>query len=173
MKPILFQHKNYQKIMSTKKYDFTGKVALVTGSSSGIGAAIAIQLAQYGAQVAITGRNVEALGKVAEKVKEVSAGQEPLQIVGNLLEDAFPEELITETVAKFGKIDFLVNNAGWGTPNGSLQSPNMLEEFDTLFKLNLRVVVELTQRAAPLLEKTKGSIVNISSFAALKPVRLL
>jgi len=154
---------------SNKKYAFSGKVALVTGSSSGIGAAIAIQFAQYGAQVTITGRDAANLDKVAQKIQQVSGGVAPLQIVGDLTDDTFPAKLINETVAKFNRIDFLVNNAGAATPKGSLASPNLLEEFDFVIKLNVRSIVELTQRALPYLEKTKGNIVNISSIAGLRP----
>jgi len=152
------------------KYDFSGKVALVTGSSSGIGAAIAIQFAQYGAKVAITGRNVENLSKVAQKISEVSAGAKPLEIIGDLADDALPQKLINEAVAKFGRLDILVNNAGWGTKDGTLASKNLLEEYDQVLKVNVRSVVELTQLAVPYLEKTKGNIINISSIAAIKPV---
>jgi len=153
-----------------KKYDFTGKVALVTGSSSGIGAAIAILFAQYGAKVAITGRNVENLSKVAKQITEVSGGVKPLEIIGDLIDDALPQKLVRETVAKFGRLDFLINNAGWGTPNGTLKDPKLLEAFDRVFKVNVRSVVELTQAAVPHLEKNKGNVVNISSVVSIKPV---
>lgn len=156
-----------------KKYDFSGKVALVTGSSSGIGAAIAVQLSSYGCKVAITGRSAAGLEKVAQEVLKASGGVAPLQIIGDLLDDAFPQRLITETIAKFGQLNFLVNNAGGGTPKGNLSSDNLLEEFDNVMKLNLRSVVELTQRAVPYLEKTEGSIVNISSVAGIKPYALV
>jgi len=152
-----------------RKYDFSGKVALVTGSSSGIGAAIAVQFAQYGAKVAITGRNAENLNKIAQKIIEVSHGVKPLEIIGDLTDPAFPKKLISETVSKFGRLDFLVNNAGAGSANGSLASPNLLEEFDKVFTLNLRSVVELTQLAVPHLEKTKGNVINISSAISIKP----
>ena len=156
---------------TNKKYDFSGKVALVTGSSSGIGAAIAIQFAQYGAKVTITGRNVENLDKIAKKIAEVSNGVEALQIIGDLtIDDSLPKRLIDETVTKFGRLDFLVNNAGGATPQGTLASPDLLKGFDDVFKLNVRSVIELTQLAMPHLEKTKGNIINISSVASIKPV---
>ena len=152
------------------KYNFSGKVALVTGSSSGIGAAIAIQFAQYGAKVAITGRVAANLQKVADRIEQVSNGVKPLQILGDLMDDSLPRRLIDQTVAKFGRLDILVNNAGGSSLKGNLASDTLLEEFDWVFKLNLRSVVELTQLAVPHLEKTKGNIVNISSIASLKPV---
>jgi len=156
--------------MSQKKYDFSGKVALVTGSNSGIGAAIATQLAQFGADVTITGRNIENLAKVAGKIQQLS-GKKPLQINGDFLTDSsLPQKLIQQTVDHFGRLDFLINNAGWSSRNGTLASPNLLEVWDTLMLINLRTVVELTQLAVPHLEKTQGNIVNISSVAAINPV---
>ena len=154
------------------KYNFSGLVALVTGSSSGIGAAIAIQFAQYGAKVVITGRNAKKLQEVADQIKQVSGGVIPLQIVGDLQDNSLPKKLINETISKFGKLDFLINNAGGTVTNGSLASPNLLEEFDQVFQLNLRSVVELTQLAVPHLEKTKGNIVNVSSVSAIAPVSI-
>ncbi|XP_017492098.1 PREDICTED: uncharacterized oxidoreductase MexAM1_META1p0182-like, partial [Rhagoletis zephyria] len=158
----------------SSKYNFNGKVALVTGSSSGIGAAVAIQLAKYGAQVAITGRDAVALSKVADQVAAVAKrGERPLEIVADLLDNSTPKKLIEETVAKFGKLDVLVNNAGGSSPNGGLSSPTLLSEFDTVFKLNVRSVVELTQLAVPYLEKTTGNVVNISSALSMRPRRLV
>ncbi len=115
--------------------------------------------------MAITGRSAAGLENVAQQVLKASGGVTPLQIIGDLLDDSFPQKLITETVAKYGKIDYLVNNAGGGSPKGDLSSDNLMEEFDNVLKLNLRSVVELTQRAVPYLEKTTGAIVNISSVA--------
>ena len=67
-----------------QKYDFSGKVSIVTGSSSGIGQAIAIQLAQNGCQLAITGRDAQNLEEVSKEIEQIS-GNTPLQIVGDLL----------------------------------------------------------------------------------------
>ena len=156
-----------------RKYNFSGKVALVTGSSSGIGKAAAIQFAQYGAKVVITGRNAENLQKVADKIVEVSGGVKPLQILGDLKDDSMPKKLIDGTIAAFGQLDILVNNAGGTTPIGTLASPNLLQEFDNVYKLNVRSVVELTQLAVTYLEKTRGNVVNISSAVAIHPVSLL
>src|SRR5690625_3240980 len=157
---------------SNRKYNFEGKVALVTGSSSGIGAAVAIQLAQYGARVTITGRDATALQKVADQIAKVSTTK-PVQVVGDLLDQSLPAKLIEETVAKFGRLDVLVNNAGGSTPNGTLASPNLLQEFDNVVGLNVRSALQLTQLAVPHLEKTKGNIVNISSIVSIKPVSVI
>ena len=155
------------------KYDFTGKVALITGSSSGIGAAIAIQFAQFGAQLVLTGTNSAALEEVAAQIRQTSPNQEPLIVVGNLLEEGFPSKLLQQTVTHFGRLDVLVNNAGAGSPKGTLKDPELLAEFDRLFRLNVRVPVELTQLAVPHLEATKGSVLNISSGTSLRPYFLV
>lgn len=153
-------------------YDFRGKVALVTGSSSGIGAAIATQLARYGAKVVLTGRNAEGLEKVASQIAEISPDvEEPLQVIGLLEDDAFPAKLINETITKFGQLDILVNNAALFSTTGNLGNWQCMEEFDALFKVNVRVPIELIHRAVPYLEVTKGNIVNISSVVGSKPVR--
>src|SRR5690625_969846 len=157
---------------NNRKYNFEGKVALITGSSSGIGAAVAIQLAQYGASVTITGRDATALQKVADQIAKVSSIK-PVQVVGDLLDQSLAAKLIDETVAKFGRLDVLINNAGGGTPDGTLASPNLLQEFDNVVGLNVRSVLQLTQLAVPHLEKTKGNIVNISSIAGIRPVSVV
>jgi len=159
---------------ANQKYNFSGRVALVTGSSSGIGAAIAEQFAQYGARVTITGRDAKTLSEVAERIQQVSNGVKPLQLVGDLRDDEhFPKKLIDETIAAYGRLDFLINNAGGTTEAATLAHPNMLDAFDKVLRLNLRVPVELTQLAVPHLEKTKGNIINISSVAGIIPMQLV
>lgn len=161
-----------------QKYDFSGKVALVTGSSSGIGAAIALKFAQYGARVTITGRNKENLQKIADQLQSVSSqGHAPLQIIGDILTDHdLPQQLVTQTVAHFGdgRLDFLVNNAGGGVASDSLLNnrDNLLADWDKVLRLNVRGAVELIQLAMPHLGRSKGNVINISSGASLHPVRV-
>lgn len=157
---------------ATTKYDFTGRVALITGSSSGIGAAIAIQFASYGAQVAITGREVANLEKVAREIEKVS-GKKPLQIIGDLLDHSVAKKLIDETIAKFGRLDVLVNNAGGGHPSDAIDKPNVMDAYDKIMDLNVRSVLQLTLLAVPHLEKVKGNVINISSVAAIQPMSLV
>lgn len=153
--------------MASNKYNFSGKVALVTGSSSGLGRAIASQLAQFGAQVTITGRNGDALSELAAQFPS----DRILSIVGDLSDESFPGKLIQETVRKFGRLDFLVNNAGAIEPDGYLKYASMLATFDAVFRVNVRSVVELIQLAVPELEKSGGgSVVNISSIGSTYPV---
>lgn len=156
-------------LSDNRKYNFTGKVALITGSNSGIGESIALQFARFGARVTITGRESCTLEKVAKQIKD-ETGNEPLKIVGDLLDQSLPRRLIDETISKFGRLDFLINNAGGGSPYDSLYNENLMHGFDQVYGLNVRAVIHLTQLAAPYLEITNGNIINISSVAALRPV---
>ena len=153
------------------KYNFNDKVAIITGSSSGIGAEIARQFARNGAQVTITGRDSNALQSIADEI-EKEFNRKPLKIIGDLVVDqsTLPFRLINETISTFGRLDFLVNNAGGGSPYDSLLNENLMQGFDQVFALNVRSVVYLTQLAVPYLEKTRGNIINISSMASIRPV---
>ena len=151
------------------KYDFRDKVVIVTGSSSGIGAAIAKQFAKYGANVTIHGRNVDSLKSVAKDVQTFS-GSEPVMIVGDLLEDSVVKQLVDDTVARFGKVDILVNNAGAGTVKGSALTEEVVDELDKLIKLHVSVPLRLIHLCAEHLKQNKGSVINISSIAAIRTV---
>ncbi|CAH0579144.1 unnamed protein product [Chrysodeixis includens] len=140
--------------------DFTDKVVIVTGASSGIGAATAIEFSALGAKVTITGRNETKLNEVAKQCKN------PLVIVGDVTKDDDVKRIVNDTVAHFGKLDILVNNAGMAIP-GSFLSENAMEIFDKVMAANLRSSVYLTHLAAPHIIKTKGNIINISSICAL------
>ena len=154
---------------SNQKYDFSGKVALITGSSMGIGAAIAIQLARYGARVCITGLEGEDLDRVGHKVEKAS-GLKALQVFGNLLDREFAPFLMEQTIRIFGRLDVLVNNAGTGSPNDTFDNPNLLKQFDEVMNLNVRAALQLTHLATPYLEQTRGCVVNMGSFSSFKPV---
>ena len=157
--------------MSVKR-DFSGKVVLITGSSSGIGAVAAEEFARAGAQVVITGRNVENLTEVGKLCLKASPkGLKPLEAVADVSNEEDCKRLIDSTIEKLGRLDVLVNNAGLGAIS-SVLDPNILQTFDKLMNINLRSVVYLTHLSAKHLEKTKGNIINISSVAGLKPVSL-
>lgn len=149
----------------SQKYNFNGKVALVTGSSSGIGAAIAMQFAGYGAQVTITGRDAQKLANIADEI-EKKTGRVPLQVVGDFLDKSFSQQLFNATIQRFGRLDILVNNAGGSSEYDSLTNDKIMEAYDKVTTLNLRSALEMIHLAAPELEKTKGNIINISSIAS-------
>lgn len=137
---------------------FAGKVVIVTGASSGIGAGAAVHFSKLGAKIVITGRNEENLKKTAS-----SCDGEVLSIVADLNIEEDRARIINETIAKFGKLDVLVNNAGLGE-NGDILTTT-LDQYDKVMNTNVRSVFHLTQLATPHLIETKGNIVNVSSVA--------
>ncbi|KAJ2943007.1 hypothetical protein O0L34_g15198 [Tuta absoluta] len=142
---------------------FKNKVVLVTGASSGIGAATAILFAKEGANVSMVGRNQKKLDAVAAKVGAV--GKTPLVINADVSKDNDVKRIITETISKFSKLDVLVNNAGF-TTEGSILDGKLLQSYDAIMSVNVRAVINLTTLSAPHLAATKGNIINISSVAS-------
>lgn len=141
--------------------DFSGKVVIITGASSGIGARAAIYLSSLGGKLVITGRNEENLKATVAKCEG-----EVLPIVADMNVEADREKIVDQSIKKFGKIDVLVNNAGFGA-KGNLMDSTM-DQFDSLMNTNVRSVFHLTKLVAPHLIKSQGNIVNISSVAGLR-----
>ncbi|KAL0818867.1 hypothetical protein ABMA28_008186 [Loxostege sticticalis] len=141
---------------------FNNKVVLVTGASSGIGAAIALKFAEEGANVAIVGRKVDKLKNVSEDIAKV--GNQPLVIAADVAKEDDAKRIVNDTVKQFGKLDVLVNNAGVGG-SASIADENALTVFDHVMNTNLRSAVYLTHLASKHLIETKGNIINISSVA--------
>lgn len=139
-------------IMSQQLKD---KIAIVTGGGTGIGKAIAVRYAKEGAQVVITGRR-------EAKLQEVAAEQEGISYVAA---DLTKTEDVTKVVdfvkEKFGRLDVLVNNAGW-CPVQSIKDLT-LNDYDVAFSLDVRAVVDITIQALPLLLESKGTIINMST----------
>ncbi|XP_047999161.1 A-factor type gamma-butyrolactone 1'-reductase (1S-forming)-like [Leguminivora glycinivorella] len=143
---------------------FSGKVVLVTGASSGIGAAAAILFTKEGAKVAIVGRNETKLGNVAKQCGE--KGEQPLVIKADIFNEEEASNIVQKTVDKFGRLDVLINNAGF-SKLGSILDGKILEAYDAVMKTNMRAAIQLTTLAAPHLIKTKGNIINTSSTGSL------
>ncbi|XP_011252034.1 uncharacterized protein LOC105248759 isoform X1 [Camponotus floridanus] len=141
---------------------FAGKVVLITGASSGIGAATAVHLAQLGASLSISGRNKDNLNKVAEQCGK----SKPFIVTGELTNETDVKNIIDLTIKHYGKLDVLINNAGI-LESGSIESTS-LEQYDNVFNINVRSVYQLTALAVPHLIKTKGNIVNVSSVTGLR-----
>ncbi|XP_063544962.1 uncharacterized oxidoreductase MexAM1_META1p0182-like [Cydia strobilella] len=141
---------------------FSGKVAIVTGASSGIGAATAIALAKEGAKVALVARNEAKLSQVAERCVG-----ETLVIKADVSKDEDCRRTVQQTIAQYGQLDVLVNNAGIGRP-ASILDEKFMEYFDLVLNTNLRSAALLTHLAAPHLVKSKGVIINISSILSLR-----
>ena len=138
--------------------DFTDKVVIITGASSGIGAGAALYLSTLGASLVISGRNKDKLEETATKCEG-----SPLVIVGDVNVEADRVNIINKTIEKFGKLNVLVNNAGLGKSAGIVATT--MEQYDQVMDTNVRSVFHLTQLAIPHLVKTQGNIVNVSSVA--------
>lgn len=140
-------------------------VVLITGASSGIGKDAAIHLAKLAANVVLVGRNTERLADVSSQI--ISNGSpNPLVIAADVTKDA--DQIISKTVEHFGKINILINNAGICTEE-NIENIT-IEVFDKVMDTNVKSAIQLTQKAIPYLEKTKGNILNVSSTASIKAV---
>lgn len=151
-------------------FDLTGKVAIVTGSSRGIGEAIAKRMAQHGAKVVVSSRKPEACEGVAKEINaEYGNGKEVATVIAcNIAEKNQLQELIDKTVAKWGKLDILVSNAAVNPYYGpSRDIPD--DAFDKVMACNVRSNHWLCHMAAPHLAKQGGgSIIIISSIGGLR-----
>jgi 3-oxoacyl-[acyl-carrier protein] reductase len=139
-----------------------GKVALVTGGSRGIGAAIALKLAAEGARVVLSyAANKEAADKVVAEIKAL--GSQAVAVKANVTSAQDSAAVVAEITKVFGKIDILVNNAGV-FEMGPIDAIEV-EQFDRLFDVNVRGVIATTIAALPHINDG-GRIINISSGAA-------
>ena len=160
--------------MSVKKLlDLTGKIALVTGGSRGLGLQIAEALGEMGAKLALTARKAEEL----EEAREHLAGQsvEALTLPCDLSQPEAVAPMISKVLERFGKVDILVNNAGatWGAP----AEDHPLEAWQKLVNLNLTGTFLVTQAVGKrsMIPNRYGRIVNVASIAGLRgnPVGML
>jgi 7-alpha-hydroxysteroid dehydrogenase len=136
-----------------------GQVAIVTGAGRGIGAGIATTFAEAGADVVLASRTKEQLEAVAEQVR--AAGRRALVIPCDVNENDAVEDLVAQTLAEFGRIDIVVNNAGGTMPRPFLDtSPGFLERS---FHFNVTTAFVLSKAATPHMLEHGGAIVNISS----------
>jgi NAD(P)-dependent dehydrogenase (short-subunit alcohol dehydrogenase family) len=148
--------------MNDKQFD--GKVAFVTGATSGIGHACAIAFATAGAKLACLGRNEKSLEDVEQRIRAI--GSEPLTIRADLSVPDEAERAINRTLNAFGGIDILVNAAGH-ISSGTIENTT-LKAWDDMMNVNVRATFDLMQRALPTLIKRGGNIVNVSSVTGLR-----
>lgn len=144
---------------------FVNKVIIITGCTSGIGAACAEYFAKEGASLALVGRNKENFKNIVDKIKAIGVKTEPLEILADVSVDA--DRIISETIKKYNRLDVLINNAGFAI-RGTVENTK-LEDFDALMATNVRAVLRLTQLATPHLISSKGNVVNVSSVSGIRP----
>ncbi|MGZ9163705.1 MAG: SDR family NAD(P)-dependent oxidoreductase [Anaerolineales bacterium] len=147
--------------------DIKGKVVIVTGASSGIGEATARQFAREGAKVVLAARRVDRLQALAQEIAAMGTGAEAFVVQADLskLEDI--QSLIKQTLDKYGRIDVLVNNAGFGRIDW-LEKLDPVKDIQGQFDVNVMGVIQTTRQALPVMIKQRsGSIINMCSMAGL------
>ena len=147
--------------------DIKGKVIIVTGASSGIGEATARQFAREGAKVVLAARRVDRLQSLAQEITAMGTGAEAFVVQDDLskLEDI--QSLINQTRDKYGRIDVLVNNAGFGRLDW-LEKLDPLKDIQSQFDVNVLGVIQTTRQALPVMMKQRsGHIINMCSMAGL------
>jgi NAD(P)-dependent dehydrogenase (short-subunit alcohol dehydrogenase family) len=150
------------KIVLSKLCKGFDKVTIVTGGTMGIGESTARVFVRAGAPVVICGRNAERGEKVAKAISEEEGGDcRYVQCDVTNTEDL--KNLIEKTVEMFGRLDCLINNAGWHPPHHPIDEFS-IEEFKDLLQLNLVSYFAASKFALPYLRKTQGNIINMSSL---------
>jgi NADP-dependent 3-hydroxy acid dehydrogenase YdfG len=145
----------------------TGKTAVVTGASSGIGRAIAEKLGTAGAHVYLAGRTIAAMDESTKRI--VSAGGRATSVVTDVRDTALVQALVDRAANETGRLDIMVNNAGVSHPSPILDADP--SEWRDMFETNVLALLAGCQSAVRAMRKTgsPGHIVNISSVAALRP----
>lgn len=155
--------------MAICSYELTGKVAIITGSTRGIGLEIAKTMAHYGAKVVITGRKQDACDKVAAEI-----GENALGVATDVTSAEARENLVAKTIEKFGRVDILVNNAGAGGQPKKMVDMDE-EYFDHYVEADYKSLYFMSQLVAKKMAEQgceKGThpyrIINLSSAAGIK-----
>ena len=144
----------------------TGKVAIVTGSSSGIGKAIALRFGTEGAKVVVTARRLQLCEQTVEQIR--AKGGEALAIQTDVADEQQVERLITETVKRYGRVDVLVNNAGI-VAGGRRLAETSTKDFDEVMSVNLRGTFFCCRAGfTQMKQQGGGTIINMSSVAGVQ-----
>ena len=147
--------------MSLKLFDLTNRVAIVTGASKGLGRAMAIGMADAGADIVLVSRTLKDLEVVAEEIR--AKGRKALSVPADVSKSGDIEQMVKEAMDKFGKIDVLVNNTGI---SGDKPVLKMEEEYwDYVMSVNLKAPFLCSKAVgAEMVKRKKGKIINISSI---------
>ena len=143
-------------------FDLTGKTAIITGASSGLGIQFANALSEAGANVVIAARRMDKLQQVAEKIN--TAGGKCLPLICDVSKEEDIKNVIEKTIQEFGKIDILVNNAGTAS-TGNAENLE-LEEWNRVINIDLTAVFLFSKYTAKhMIEKNYGKIISTASIA--------
>ena len=155
--------------MNLERFALTDRIAIVTGAGQGIGEATALAMAEAGAHVVVADINVETMQKVTKEIEKL--GRKSLAVPTDVTVTSQVENMVSKTVAEFGRIDILVNNAGGIATSLVGSVMEMSEEaWDKVVNLNLRTTFVCCKTVAPvMLKQGKGNIINLSSLSGLKP----
>lgn len=146
--------------MGDRLRDFDGRVALVSGATSGIGAACARELALRGARVVLSGRSAERGARMLEELR--AGGGEAELVPGDLRDRGFCDRLVAETLTRFGRVDVLVNSAGIWITASTLETTE--EQWDATLETNLSALFFLSRAALRAMRRQgSGAVVNVSS----------
>lgn len=140
------------------------KIVIVTGASSGIGRATALEFARNGSKVVAVGRNEAELSTLRDASRDLEGAIRTH--LADVTEYSQLDRLLSETIEHYGRLDVLVNAAGI-LKGGNIENTT-LDDWDKMMNINVRSVFYLTQKCVPHLEKTKGSVVNVSSVTGLR-----
>jgi 2-deoxy-D-gluconate 3-dehydrogenase len=151
--------------MILDKFNLDGRIAFVTGSSSGIGQAMAIGLAEAGADVICHASKPGGAGETVAEIEKL--GRKSAEVSGDLADQTVPKRLIAEIIEQFGQIDILVNNAG--TIRRAPAVDYSEEDWATVLEVNLSSIFRLSQAAGrKMIEQGGGKIVNIASLLSFQ-----
>lgn len=164
-----------------KEYSLNGKTAIITGSGHGIGKAIALALAEAGADIAVVARTVSDIEQTATEARKM--GRRAIAIQADVTNETQVEAMVEKAIAELGKIDILVNNVGWARLKPLLPTPGMrtkvpgeaeptrisLEEWRRHIDINLTSVFLCCRAIGPhMLARKQGKIINITSGEGIK-----
>lgn len=156
--------------MTLEQFALTDHVAIITAAGRGIGAGIAVQFAQAGADVVIAARTADQLADVKAQVE--AAGRTAIVVAADLSEPGFGETLVNQALESFGRVDTVVNNLGGTMPKAFGDASRA--SFERALSFNVGTAYELTQSALdPLLVSPNASVINIASVAGIMASRAM
>ena len=146
--------------MGKSNFSLANQVAIVTGGGTGIGRSIALEFAEFGANVVVSSRKLENLERVADEVK--ARGRHALAIQADITKKTDIDHLVQKVMEEFGRIDILVNNGGVGSPVPIIEVDE--DEWDLIMDTNLKGTYFCCQAVGQrMIEQKKGNIINITS----------